>query len=415
METYENENENENEKINKKKEGLFSFTRLNKYFIIPFVCPIICMVSNYFLSLMMDQADFDNKKYFLITFVETSYVGGGLIYFISWIRNKTEETRDNAIIYKERETSSTIKFIYIDNSVEKIRKKRLKLFFILLLMSICLSSFTFTDIYSIDKNIFEERLYFLFFISFFSKIILKINIFSHQILSLFIGSIGLILLFIPIALIIKKDDIIINICMFFTSIGFSLFLVLIKYLTHFYFISPFLCILFTGLISLILTTSGFIIYSLIKNGDLSIIKENFEFENIENKTKLIIYSSITFILASILQSLSNLVIYYFTPTLLMVTDCISPMLYWFFLVMPDEDKTINIIFNISGYIISLFSSLIYNEIIIFNFCDFNKNTKKYIEERQREELMSLRDTENKINNSNLNHNENDTSVDEDNY
>ena len=415
METYENENENENEKINKKKEGLFSFTRLNKYFIIPFVCPIICMVSNYFLSLMMDQADFDNKKYFLITFVETSYVGGGLIYFISWIRNKTEETRDNAIIYKERETSSTIKFIYNDNSVEKIRKKRLKLFFILLLMSICLSSFTFTDIYSIDKNIFEERLYFLFFISFFSKIILKINIFSHQILSLFIGSIGLILLFIPIALIIKKDDIIINICMFFTSIGFSLFLVLIKYLTHFYFISPFLCILFTGLISLILTTSGFIIYSLIKNGDLSIIKENFEFENIENKTKLIIYSSITFILASILQSLSNLVIYYFTPTLLMVTDCISPMLYWFFLVMPDEDKTINIIFNISGYIISLFSSLIYNEIIIFNFCDFNKNTKKYIEERQREELMSLRDTENKINNSNLNHNENDTSVDEDNY
>ena len=412
MEIGENDSENGNEN-KKQKEGLFSFTKLNKYFIIPFICPIICMISNYFLSLMMDQADFDDKQFFFTTFVNLSFAGGGLIYFISWIRNKTDETRDNAIVYKERGTTSQIKFIYNDNSM-KIPK--FTIFFIFLLISICLAVFTLVDIYSLDRNVFEERLYFLFFISFFSKIILKIDIFSHQVLSLFIGSIGLILLFIPVALIIEKEDIIINICMFFASIGFSLFLVLIKYLTHYYFISPFLCILSAGVISVILNTIGFMIYSLIKNGDLSIIKENFEFKNITNKTKLICYSIITFISASILQMLSNLVVYYFSPTLLMVTDCISPMLLWLFLTMPDEDRKINIIFNICGYIISLFSSLIYNEIIIFNFCDFNKNTKKYIEERQREELISLKDTENKINNSNLNQNENenDASFDEEN-
>ena len=408
------ENDSVNENGNKKhKEGLFSFTKLNKYFIIPFICPIICMISNYFLSLMMDQADFDGKQFFLITFVNLSFAGGGLMYFVSWIRNKTDETRDNAIVYKERQNTSQIKFIYNDNS---IKFPTFTIFFILLLISICLAIFNLVDIYSLDRNIFEERLYFLFFISFFSKIILKIDIFSHQVLSLFIGSIGLILLFIPIALIIEKEDIIINICMFFASIAFSLFLVLIKYLTHYYFISPFLCILSAGAISVILNTIGFMIYSLIKNGDLSIIKENFEFKNITNKTKLIGYSIITFVSASILQMLSNLVVYYFTPTLLMVTDCISPMLLWLFLTMPNEDSKINIIFNICGYIISLFSSLIYNEIIIFNFCDFNKNTKKYIEERQREELISLKDTENKINNSNLtqNENENNTSFDEEN-
>ena len=43
--------------------------------------------------------------------------------------------------------------------------------------------------------------------------------------------------------------------------------------------------------------------------------------------------------------------------------------------------------------IALFSSLIYNEIIIFNFCGFNKNTKKCIEERQRKELIELNKTE----------------------
>ena len=40
----------------------------------------------------------------------------------------------------------------------------------------------------------------------------------------------------------------------------------------------------------------------------------------------------------------------------------------------------------------IFASLIYNEIIIFNFCNLNKNTKLYIEERLDEEEKDLRKT-----------------------
>ena len=99
--------------------------------------------------------------------------------------------------------------------------------------------------------------------------------------------------------------------------------------------------------------------------------------------QIIILFSLNFVTASILQTLSNLVIYYFTPTLLMVADSISPMLFWMILVLPDETSKFNIIFNLLGYIITLFSSLIYNEIIIFNFCDLNKNTKKYLEKNKK--------------------------------
>ena len=393
----------EKEKINK-NESLFSFTKLNKYFIIPFICPIICMIGNYFLDLMSEQINYNDNKLFFIIFVESSYIGGGLVYFITWIRTKTEETKDNALLYQELNNS-----LKINNNRKDFKNKTYKILCIIILLSIFISSITLVEIYSYKKNIFEERLYFLFFVCLFSKFILKIDIFSHHILSLFIAFIGLILLFIPVILIIEKEDIIINICLFISSIGFSLFVVLIKYLTHYYYFSPFLCILFSGIISIIFTIIGFLIYSFIENGDLSFIKNNFKFEY-NNKKLFVLYSLVTILLASILQLLTVLVIYYFTPTLYVISDIVSPTLTWLFLKLPKEDKKVNIIYYSLGYIISIFASLLYNEIIIFNFCGLNENTKKYIEERQKEEITSLREIENKINNDNLQ--ENDSSFDD---
>ena len=112
--------------------------------------------------------------------------------------------------------------------IGKEKKNNLKIFGIILFISLCIALFIVRDIYATSKNVFEERLYFLFFISVFSKYILKSDIFSHQILSLLIAFVGLILLFIPVALIITKDNIIIIIYMLFISIGYYLFLVLIK-------------------------------------------------------------------------------------------------------------------------------------------------------------------------------------------
>lgn len=408
---------NEIEEENKKsKECLFGFAKINKYFIFPFLCPIICMICNYFLNLIIiDNDEFEKKQFLLSSFMDITFIGGGLVYFISCIRVKTEQTRENSENKKERKESSSassIKLIY--NERYKINK--LKVFGILIVISLFLSIFNVCDVYALDKNTFEERLYFLFFISIFSKIILKNNIYSHHILSLFISSIGLILLFIPIMQVITEDDIFINVCIFIFSIGYSLILVLIKYLMEKYYISPYLMLLFMGTFSLLFNILGFSVYSLIVNKDFSVITDNFYFENFQNKTKFSIYLVITFISASILQIFSNLVVFYFSPTLLMVTDSISPMLFWFILQLPNEKNTFIIIINILGYLISLFASLIYNEIIIFNFLGFNMHTKKYIEERQNKELISLKQTENEIQTGKLNQTENtnDLSDDEEN-
>ena len=407
MESSEEENENE---IKTKKDCLFSFAKLNKYFIIPFVCPIISMACNYLINEIIDVIGFENREFLLISYVEITYIGGGVVYFISWIRRKTEETRDKANIYKDKERSaSSITYIY--NEGPKVNQ--ITIFGIIFFISVIIALFTVCDIYAINYNIFEERLYFLFFTCIFSKLILKDDIFRHQILSLIIASFGLILLFIPVTPVITKDDIIINICIFILSIGYSLFLVLVKYLMMKYFVSPYLCTLIIGIFSTLLNIIGFIGYSLIKKGNLSIITDSFQFKDVSNKIKISIYFSILFIIASILQTLSNLVIYYFTPTLLMVTDSIGPMLFWMAYELPKGEKKINIIFKFLGYFISLLSTLIYNEIIILNFCGFNENTKKYIEKRQNKELISLRNTEIETKDPNVNH-ENETSYEEDN-
>lgn len=386
----EEESKNERKENNEnKKDYLFSFTKINKYFIFPFISPIFCFISNIFLGLIFEVNGINNREFFFSIFITVPYIIGGLLYFISWIRTKTFETRDNALIYKRK--STFIKYIYNDGS----KKNILKIFLILLIMSILLILNPIFSVLFYGKNILEQRIFYLLFIPIFSKIILNLDIFSHQILSLIIAIIGFILLLIPDLLVITKNDILPNILIFLDSIFFSLFLVLCKFLTQNFYISPYLCILLIGLISTFIILFLFIIYSLIKFHNFNYFIDTFNFSNIEIKGKLLgLYFFAYFFSTIILVILIILIIYYFSPTLFIVTDIISPFLLWLVSCMKNTDKKINIVFNSLGYFIVFFSSLIYNEIIIFNFCGFNTNTKKCIEERQKEELIALKEDQN---------------------
>ena len=111
------ENENEN---NKEKKYLFSFAKINKYFIFPFLCPIFCMICNFFIEKINNDEGLKNKECFLAIIECTTFIGGGLLYFISSLREKTEETRDNAREYAERRTS--IRLIYNDSNIKPTRQ-----------------------------------------------------------------------------------------------------------------------------------------------------------------------------------------------------------------------------------------------------------------------------------------------------
>ena len=370
--------------------SLITFAKINKYFLIPFLCPVCCMLANYFLLLISETKVVKKIEICSPVLVEFSYIFAGLLYFISYINQKVDRGKQQ-IIYRER-APSAIKLIY--NKVE--RKSSLKEWILIILLGFFVAIFELLGAFIKSEHVFEERLYFLFFIPLFSKFILKDAIFRHQYLSLIIAILGIIFLIIPVCLVITSEDIVDNILNIIFGIIYSLFLVLIKYMIHVYYISPLKLCLFFGFISLGFTFFGFLICSLIKFHDLSYFKGIFDFSKVDNKFPVSIYIIFCIIFATTLQALTLLVIFYFSPILLMVTDIISPMLYWLVLTIKRGENLPDVVLNPIGYIIVLFAALIYNEIIIFNFCNLSKDTKKFVEMRQDEESLDLKKSENEI-------------------
>ena len=71
---------------------------------------------------------------------------------------------------------------------------------------------------------------------------------------------------------------------------------------------------------------------------------------------------------------------------------LTSFLLW--IIRINEKETLsNKIFNGLGYFIILIVSLLYNQIIICNFCSLNKYTKKCLDKRQKEELELMKRTE----------------------
>ena len=376
------------------KKPLISFAKINKYFLIPFITPVFCMFGNYFLFKIQSTKVVRHEEFIFTSYVLLTYIGAGCFYFISKFRQKVEGAKEN-IIYRES-TISTIKYIYNEGVKTNILKQAILIIFLAFL--IVLAELFSLFAHKPKIHLLQERFYYLLFIPIFSKFILKDNIFKHHYFSLLLAMVGFSLLFIPVCLEFVKDDIVPNVLNFVGSVGYSLFLVLIKYLTHVYYMSPFKLSLLFGSIAFCFIFFGFMIYSLIIYHDLTYFKESLDFSYAEDKFVLSLYFIATFIFAMFLHFFTLLVIFYFSPILLMVTDIISPFLLWIAITIESKDSTgiMELILNPIGYLIVLFASLIYNEIIIFNFCGLNKDTKKFIEERLDKESKDLRKTENDL-------------------
>ena len=95
----------------------------------------------------------------------------------------------------------------------------------------------------------------------------------------------------------------------------------------------------------------------------------------------------------------------------MVTGLISPILMFISNYIIDEYSLTEIILNSIGYLITLFSTLIYNEIIIFNCWGLNKETKKFVNKRIDEELEEIQ----KFEKIYLSEKDNDDDLIDDNY
>ena len=380
------EDEEELPEMKETKRPIITFAKLNKYFFIVILCPIFCMLTNFF-ALLIDEIEIIKRDELLYSILsDFSYIFAGMFYFISYFRvnyNKNNDSSSNI-----ENNNSGIVYIYNESIIYNYNPY--KIIILIILLSLINGIEDILIIFIGDNNFFEERLYYFFFIPLFSKFILKQNIFKHQYFSLLLAIIGNIFLFIPVCLVFKKEDIIPNILNFITGIIYPLFLVIIKFISEKYYISPLKIGLLIGIITIFIHFILYTIYSLIVYKDLTFFKDSFDFNPIENKFKISVYI-ILFILFNItLNLLTLLALFYFSPTLIMITDIISPFLLWIAKTIKDGGKINELILNSIGYVIVIFSAFIYNEIIILNFCGLNKNTKTFVNQRLKKELDEIK-------------------------
>ena len=377
------EEEDEIKEVKIKKAPLITFAKLNKYYTILFICPIFSMLGNYFFSKIKKANVIKQNLFFNILHEELTYIFAGLFYFISYFRGKSNKPKN---IDKNSSEETNIKYIYNRPLVNNCSKK---VIIFCVILSCLLISDKLICIYTDKYKLFYSRFYYLLFIPLFSKLILKENLYKHQYLSLLISIIGMVIIDIPICLKITKDDLLANFINLIDGAVFPLFIVLIKFIYNKYYVMPLKTSLVLGLISLSATLIGFIIYSLIKYHDLTFFNA-FDFSNIDNKLTISIYLILVFLFSIIFQLLALLILFYFSPILLLVSEVISPFLLWIVMTIENNNKTkLELAIYPIGYIIVLFSSLIYNEIVIFNFCGLSQNTKKFVDQRMIKEISEM--------------------------
>lgn len=90
---------------------------------------------------------------------------------------------------------------------------------------------------------------------------------------------------------------------------------------------------------------------------------------------------------------------------MVMTDILSPFFRWIIEIFIDKDweqKEFIFIafFKGMGFLIVIFSALIFNEVLILHFYDFDKNTENNIQKRANEELENSEKNISKYENDN---------------
>ena len=400
------------------EERLFSFQKMNKYFLMPFIIPITCF-STKFVSETM-KTDNDNKDIkdvsddnthtfvFLYQIIQCfSLILGGLIYFIQlrhlkMIKQNKSEVDSSSELIESGERISKLKNLKDEsddssrssskNDTELTVKTFNNFFFkykdaiIIITMPLLLISYNLGIAYGVGHQQLEKRIYFLYFFTLIYAIFFKKQIYRHRKLALIITAIGAIPLYTAFGVYLNVDDydVLYDIILFVVSFLFSLYLVAFKYLTHNKGISVFLLLLYQGTLSFIYTLIIYIIISLSRKGDLTYITNIFHCD--ENNFVCISHFYFNIIMFLLLNSftytLVYLVVYIFSPEFFAISDIFSPLFSFIYKkIINKGTNPIEIFLSVLGYLIIAFGAFIYTEIIICNFCRLNENTWKSIDKK----------------------------------
>ena len=375
---------------------LIELSEFNLKLLIPLIFPIFKRIEDYSKKAYIkeDNQLFKTFRYFL------SYIFAFIPFLIIKFRTKNANEKNKILEINKKDTNSTRNFT-ITNSIvilkekKKIQLRKLKSF--LFLFSLCilgLFCYFYRFLFEISEFAEEKQSIGIFFeiadYVVLSRFILKQKLYKHNFVSAGIISAILMILFIISFPYIETKYIFRSFAYyFFFSLCFGSYDILGKRYMINFFVSPYYLMFIIGSINVILM----IIYELFAyflNPDVSGIIIGFK-NNVDNIGKFFL-----FILDIFLEGIWNLgiwlTVYYLTPCHYFISEYISEYVYYMISALESLEgfySKINIaIFSIS-YFINFFCCLVFNEVIILNFFGLDFNTKKRIEQRIREEHISL--------------------------
>ena len=113
--------------INKSKR-LFSFSKLNKYFFLPFICPFFSLLFFIIKDLTIKPKNID-LGFLYSVIVCLIYILGGILSFIPSLKTRNQNMVNDAFIYKVRKRGYSAKLTYKTNYLANKGKSK-KVFFI---------------------------------------------------------------------------------------------------------------------------------------------------------------------------------------------------------------------------------------------------------------------------------------------
>jgi len=389
---------------------LLEFGIINSKLLILLIFPISSQLRRIVISYIDDNNIFQTFRTFL------SYLLSFIFILIIKYRTKNEkilEENDKKEIEannNQRNSSIWINPLKENENLMNKEKRKKKILFIIFLTVIDFSRNIYSiifktihkdyiDAFNLGKQsigIFLEILLLIII----SKLVLKTSLYRHNLLSLIIILFNLLLIFFSYINYFQILTILVIIYYLFKNFLLCLFYIFgKKYLESFY-VSPYNLILYIGLIcSFIFLFYDFIAFLIVRENNPNIHGIILGFQNNNRLTFVII-----FLLDIIISFSCNigiwLSIYYFTPFHYIISELFSEYIYYTYdwLFGKSDYKTGNIILYSLIYLINLFFSLIFNEIIILNFCGLDFNTKINIEKRERkDEILANLDLNSSMN------------------
>ncbi len=338
----------------------FEIGDIRIFLLFPFLHPIFCFIkSNLHIKINDFFPTYKNLPNSLISccLVHISL----LIQIFPEIISRIRQKRKNLDLIQRKIEKK--KFVFSD--INLLNYKAIGLIFLSNIFSFY-PDFLLSYIASATQFYFYlARFSLLFFSAIQSYFVLNMKIYSHQQISMIIMFCGT-LFFILITKSYMEFGLIEFLFQIILDFLITLSLCINKYILEVYYISPFMILFIEGIFGIIL---DFLIIFILNKLDILIISDfSFFLKNV-NILNLLMYSFF-YSLTEIFILLTN---FYFSPTMVLVSDYISA----FALELYRDNKWYKII----GYFILLVGCFVYNEIIIINFCNLNKFTKREISRR----------------------------------